>query len=163
MEPTPHPDHTDDPSPTLAALLGAAPALRRAATTSAAPVLHARGVARTRTRQRAAAPAAPVPPHPPVLQARADPPPHGADHDGRSQSTGSPDVVAHANQLLFTAEQAAILLQIPASWLRKQAAAGHAPCVLLERRLRFARADLDALIAANRRPATARRRLPAAL
>jgi hypothetical protein len=56
--------------------------------------------------------------------------------------------------LLFTAEQAGLLLQVPASWLRKQAAAGRVASILLGRRLLFARTDLNALIDANRRPAT---------
>jgi excisionase family DNA binding protein len=51
-----------------------------------------------------------------------------------------------AQRLLHTPEQAAALLQVPASWLRKKAAAGRIPCTKVGRHLRFSQADLDAII-----------------
>ncbi|WP_394816841.1 helix-turn-helix domain-containing protein [Streptomyces lonegramiae] len=51
-----------------------------------------------------------------------------------------------ARRLLHTPEQAAALLQVPASWLRKKAAAGCIPCTKVGRHLRFSEADLDAII-----------------
>ncbi|MEY9969253.1 excisionase family DNA binding protein [Streptacidiphilus sp. MAP12-16] len=66
----------------------------------------------------------------------------------------------HPEQLLLTPEQAGLLLQVPGSWLRKQAAAGRMSSVLLGRRLLFARTDLDALVDSHRRPATTGPRRP---
>ncbi|MFI0818616.1 helix-turn-helix domain-containing protein [Streptomyces sp. NPDC021098] len=51
-----------------------------------------------------------------------------------------------SNRLLNTAEQAAVLLQVPASWLRKKAAAGHIPYTKIGRHLRFSADDLNAII-----------------
>ncbi|RVU29010.1 DNA-binding protein [Streptomyces antnestii] len=48
---------------------------------------------------------------------------------------------------LFTAEQAAGLLQVPPSWLRKKAAAGAIPHTRIGRHLRFSAHDLHRLIA----------------
>ncbi|MEV0598468.1 helix-turn-helix domain-containing protein [Streptomyces sp. NPDC050315] len=54
---------------------------------------------------------------------------------------------------LYTATQAAELLQIPASWLRKKAAAGAVPHIRIGRHLRFSEADLREIIRVGRRPA----------
>ncbi|MFJ3993102.1 helix-turn-helix domain-containing protein [Streptomyces sp. NPDC090032] len=59
---------------------------------------------------------------------------------------------------LFTAEQAAEVLQVPPSWLRKKAAAGAIPHTRIGRHLRFSAGDLQRLVAAGQRgPADARR------
>jgi hypothetical protein len=50
--------------------------------------------------------------------------------------------------LLYTAEQAAVLLQVRPSWLRRKAAARAVPCRFLGKHLRFSRTDLET-IAAN--------------
>jgi excisionase family DNA binding protein len=51
--------------------------------------------------------------------------------------------------MLYTADQASELLQVPASWLRKKAAARTIPCTFVGKHLRFSRADLAAIIAAG--------------
>lgn len=47
--------------------------------------------------------------------------------------------------MLFTAEQAAVILQVRPSWLRRKAAARAVPCRFVGKHLRFARADLEAI------------------
>ncbi|MFB9305791.1 helix-turn-helix domain-containing protein [Kibdelosporangium philippinense] len=44
--------------------------------------------------------------------------------------------------LVYTADQAAALLQVPASWLRRKAAARAIPCRYIGKHLRFTRTDL---------------------
>jgi excisionase family DNA binding protein len=63
------------------------------------------------------------------------------------------EVSPTSGSLLYTADEAAALLQIRPSWLRKQAAARQIPCTFLGRHLRFSPADLAAIIAAHTRPA----------
>lgn len=60
--------------------------------------------------------------------------------------------------LVFTPEQAAVLLGVKASWLRRKAAARAVPCTFLGKHLRFSRADLEAIIAAGEQTPRARRR-----
>jgi Helix-turn-helix domain len=55
--------------------------------------------------------------------------------------------------LLYTAEQAAELLQVRPSWLRRKATAHAVPCRFLGKHLRFARADIDAIADASLQPA----------
>src|SRR5690348_1897050 len=55
--------------------------------------------------------------------------------------------------LLYTPEQAAALLQVPASWLRKKASARTIPCTFVGKHLRFSQADLVAIITAAAQPA----------
>ncbi|KNE83838.1 hypothetical protein ADZ36_02530 [Streptomyces fradiae] len=64
-----------------------------------------------------------------------------------ASGTGSPA------RLLHTPEQAAELLQVPASWLRKKAAAGLIPCTRVGRHLRFSTADVETVIRNGARPA----------
>ncbi|MCX5535774.1 helix-turn-helix domain-containing protein [Streptomyces sp. NBC_00006] len=52
---------------------------------------------------------------------------------------------------LHTADQAAELLQIPGSWLRKKAAEGAIAHTRIGRYLRFSDADLHALVTASQR------------
>ena len=54
--------------------------------------------------------------------------------------------------LLYTATQAAALLQVPESWLRRKAATRTVPCHKIGKHLRFTRADLDAITAATAQP-----------
>lgn len=56
-----------------------------------------------------------------------------------------------AQPLLYTAEQAAELLQVSPSWLRKKASARAVPCTFIGKHLRFSAADLDAIITAGAR------------
>lgn len=59
---------------------------------------------------------------------------------------------------LHKPDQAAALLNVPASWLRKKAAARAIPCTFLGKHLRFSDADLDQIIADGaKEPATTRR------
>jgi excisionase family DNA binding protein len=52
--------------------------------------------------------------------------------------------------LLYTPEQAAELLGVKASWLRRKASARVIPCTFIGKHLRFSRADLEAIIASGR-------------
>lgn len=47
--------------------------------------------------------------------------------------------------LLYTAEQAATLLQVRPSWLRRKAAARAVPCRFIGKHLRFSRADIETI------------------
>ncbi len=47
--------------------------------------------------------------------------------------------------MLFTAEQAAVILQLRPSWLRRKAAARAVPCRFVGKHLRFARGDLETI------------------
>lgn len=51
--------------------------------------------------------------------------------------------------LLYTPEQAAELLQVTATWLRKKATARAIPCTFIGKHLRFSPADLTAIITAG--------------
>jgi excisionase family DNA binding protein len=51
--------------------------------------------------------------------------------------------------LLYTAKQAADLLQVSPSWLRKKASARAVPCTFIGKHLRFSAADLATIIAAG--------------
>jgi excisionase family DNA binding protein len=59
--------------------------------------------------------------------------------------------------LLYTPQQAAALLQVRESWLRKKAAARAIPCTFLGKHLRFSPADLAAIVAAAAQPPNGRR------
>lgn len=61
---------------------------------------------------------------------------------------GNPEAVTDA-PLLYTAEQAAALLQVPASWLRRKATARAVPCVFLGKHLRFSTHNLEMIIKAG--------------
>jgi excisionase family DNA binding protein len=58
---------------------------------------------------------------------------------------------------VYTPEQAARLLNVGESWLRRKAAARLVPCTFIGKHLRFTAADVAAIIAAGARPAGARR------
>lgn len=60
-----------------------------------------------------------------------------------------PRVPAGIRQLLYTPEQAAVLLAVRPSWLRRTAGAGEIACTYLGKHLRFSDADLHAIIADN--------------
>jgi excisionase family DNA binding protein len=61
-------------------------------------------------------------------------------------------------QLLYTVEEAAELLRVPQSWLRRRAAARAVPVTFLGRHLRFSAANLAAIVAAASHPVGSRRR-----
>jgi helix-turn-helix protein len=50
-----------------------------------------------------------------------------------------------ASPLLYTAEQAAALLQVRPSWLRRKAAARAVPCRFVGKHLRFSRTDIETI------------------
>ncbi|WP_141684555.1 helix-turn-helix domain-containing protein [Micromonospora sediminicola] len=72
---------------------------------------------------------------------------------------------AHAGDLsddqgprLYTPAEAAALLRVPESWLRRRAGRRQIPRTFLGKHLRFSAADLAAIIAAAAEPAAGRRR-----
>lgn len=54
--------------------------------------------------------------------------------------------------LLLTPAQAAEVLQVRESWLRRRAAERRVPCCFVGKHLRFSRADLEAIVAEGVRP-----------
>ncbi|MEO3861700.1 helix-turn-helix domain-containing protein [Acrocarpospora sp. B8E8] len=58
------------------------------------------------------------------------------------------------SKLLYTPNEAAVLLGVKPSWLRRKAAARAIPCTFLGKHLRFSRGDLEAIAVAGHRPAT---------
>ncbi|WP_441173107.1 helix-turn-helix domain-containing protein [Micromonospora palomenae] len=58
---------------------------------------------------------------------------------------------------LYTPAEAAALLRVSESWLRRRAGRRQIPCTFLGKHLRFSAADLAAIIAAAAEPATGRR------
>jgi hypothetical protein len=62
--------------------------------------------------------------------------------------------------LLYTAEQAAALLQVRTSWLRRKAAARAVPCRFLGKHLRFSLADIHIIAEASAQPSGRPRRSP---
>ncbi|MCT2281403.1 helix-turn-helix domain-containing protein [Micromonospora chalcea] len=59
---------------------------------------------------------------------------------------------------LYTPAEAAALLRVPESWLRRRAGRRQIPRTFLGKHLRFSAADLAAIIAAAAEPATRRQR-----
>jgi excisionase family DNA binding protein len=80
-------------------------------------------------------------------------------HTSATRATNAIDAGARdeATLRLYTAEQAANLLQVSASWLRKNATARKVPCTFVGRYLRFTAADLAAIVHAGARPASSNR------
>ena len=62
------------------------------------------------------------------------------------------------NPLLYTPAEAAQLLKVRESWLRKKAAARQVPCTFLGKHLRFSPTDLATIIAGAAQPPAGRRR-----
>jgi excisionase family DNA binding protein len=64
--------------------------------------------------------------------------------------------ITHASEpsapVLYTAEQAAALLQVRPSWLRRKAAARAVPCRFLGKHLRFSRTDIETIAEGNATP-----------
>lgn len=59
---------------------------------------------------------------------------------------------------VFTPAEAAALLKVGESWLRRKAAERLVPCTFVGKHLRFTTADVAAIIAAGATPPTGRRR-----
>jgi len=91
--------------------------------------------------------------------------PFHPDRRSRARQPPSPREVAtgplardpDSDQLLYTPAEAAALLRIRESWLRRRAAARLVPCTFLGRHLRFSPTDLAAIITEHARPAGTRR------
>ncbi|WP_371927740.1 helix-turn-helix domain-containing protein [Lentzea sp. HUAS12] len=74
----------------------------------------------------------------------------GEDESSIGESPLATEIEENADQLLFTPEQAAPLLQVRPSWLRRRAAARAVPCHYLGKHLRFTREDLEEIVATSR-------------
>ncbi|GAA4227933.1 hypothetical protein GCM10022254_16840 [Actinomadura meridiana] len=59
---------------------------------------------------------------------------------------------------LYTPAEAAAMLQVRESWLRKKASARTVPCTFIGKHLRFSEQDIDAIIAAGAKQPVVRRR-----
>ena len=55
--------------------------------------------------------------------------------------------------LLYTADQAAVMLSVKASWLVRKARSGAIPCHRIGKHLRFSAGDLEQILGASSRPA----------
>ncbi|MFI6093511.1 excisionase family DNA-binding protein [Streptomyces sp. NPDC051218] len=100
-----------------------------------------------------------TPPQVDAAQAQNSDPGESADVPGGVQGDSdpglpSPETEASAPRL-YTPEQAARLLQVPASWLRKRAADHAIAHTRIGRHLRFSTADLHALVHAGQHPPAA--------
>jgi excisionase family DNA binding protein len=74
----------------------------------------------------------------------------GTDSPAGSDVSGPPR--------LYTPTEAAAVLTVRESWLRRQAGQRRIPCTFLGRHLRFSDLDLRAIVAAGSRPAQTSRR-----
>jgi hypothetical protein len=82
------------------------------------------------------------------------------DSSSPSEVPASAEPVAEEDfPVLYTPEQAAKMLQVRPSWLRRRATARRVPCRFLGKHLRFARQDIEEIAASSRQPA---RNLPRA-
>src|SRR5262249_31578129 len=81
---------------------------------------------------------------------------NSSNPDSPATRTGPEDPAG--TQLLYSVEEAAVVLRVRASWLRRKAGAREIPCTHVGRHLRFSHADLTAIVAAAAQPATGRRR-----
>jgi hypothetical protein len=84
----------------------------------------------------------------------------GRKHEEVAVSQHGPLDSSHG-PLLLTAVQAAELLQVSPSWLRKKASARAVPCTFIGKHLRFSAADIASIIAAGEQgPRVTRPRRP---
>jgi excisionase family DNA binding protein len=79
----------------------------------------------------------------------------GMDRSGLQEMVGGE---LGGGDVLLTPAQAAGLLQVRESWLRRRAGERRVPCLFVGKHLRFSRADLEAIVAARARPARRRSR-----
>ncbi|WP_231640572.1 helix-turn-helix domain-containing protein [Nocardiopsis sp. NRRL B-16309] len=71
--------------------------------------------------------------------------------DYAANSGGRRDKAEGALPEVFTPGEAAALLKVPESWLRKRASARQVPCTFIGKHLRFSSADLEQIIRAGHR------------
>jgi excisionase family DNA binding protein len=86
--------------------------------------------------------------------------PRPTDADQPSGTKTAPAPVDDAGLHLYTAEQAAALLQVSPTWLRKKATARQVPSTFVGRYLRFSADDIAAILRSGTRPASSARRPP---
>ena len=70
------------------------------------------------------------------------------------KDTAETPVGGEATLRLYTAPQAAALLQVSPSWLRKKATARQVPCTFVGRYLRFSVDDIVTIMQTGARPAS---------
>lgn len=70
---------------------------------------------------------------------------------------GGPGIAPEAERLLYTPDEAAGLLSVPVSWLRRKAAARQVPCTFVGKHLRFSQADLTTIVEDGHQPPCNRR------
>lgn len=76
-----------------------------------------------------------------------------SDAEGVRSAVGDDaEKVGECVALLYTPAQAATLLQVRESWLRRRAGERRVPCSFIGKHLRFSRADLEAIVADAARP-----------
>lgn len=80
--------------------------------------------------------------------------------DAARAGADGPGDAAEDEPLLYTVEEAAALLQVRSSWLRRKAATRAVPCTFLGKHLRFSRTDLDTIIDGGSRPVAPGRQRP---
>ncbi|WP_375546536.1 helix-turn-helix domain-containing protein [Actinophytocola gossypii] len=85
---------------------------------------------------------------------------HDTDHDTDHSEDRAEGCGADLGVAVFTPAQAAAVLQVRESWLRRRAAERRVPCTMLGKHLRFSRADLDMIVADSARPSRTPRRAP---
>jgi hypothetical protein len=98
----------------------------------------------------------PEPTETPASSASPFPSAHGGPDGNGPADRNQPDTAQGAGdlgQLLFTPAQAAAVLQVRESWLRRRAARRQVPCTFLGKHLRFSRPDLEQITADAARPA----------
>jgi len=79
------------------------------------------------------------------------------EQDQREYSASSGerrDAAANTPVEVFTPQEAAAVLKVPESWLRKRASARQVPCTFIGKHLRFSSSDLEQIIRAGHRAPT---------
>ncbi|MFE9101676.1 helix-turn-helix domain-containing protein [Actinomadura geliboluensis] len=80
------------------------------------------------------------------------------EQDPRQRKAG-PERGSNPDVRLYTPGEAAAMLQVRESWLRKKASARAIPCTFIGKHLRFSDQDVAAIIAAgSKQPVVSRRR-----
>lgn len=78
-----------------------------------------------------------------------------APEQGKHRYSAGPggrcDKTADALLEVFTPAEAAALLKVPESWLRKRASARQVPCTFIGKHLRFSSSDLEQIIRSGHR------------
>ncbi|MEV6820945.1 helix-turn-helix domain-containing protein [Nocardiopsis dassonvillei] len=67
-------------------------------------------------------------------------------HQGKRRYRAGSDERGRPELEVFTPAEAAALLKVPESWLRKRASARQVPCTFIGKHLRFSSSDLEQII-----------------